>query len=86
MDKKQKADEDQFNNLHQLITKALIDHLNNGGEISPAMVGKAIDWCKVNDITGVATDDNPLGQLARILPTIDIEQVRRTVNGSKAYN
>jgi hypothetical protein len=77
---KKKATEDQFNELHNLVTKEFLSRIKSG-EASTADLKAACDWLKTNDISGVATGDNPLGKLANILPEIDPELVQARLYG-----
>jgi hypothetical protein len=78
---KKKATEDQFNELHNLITKEFLARIKSG-EASTADLKAACDWLKTNDISGVAVEGNPLSKLAAVMPTVDPELVQRRMNGS----
>ena len=80
---KKKATEDQFNELHNLVTKEFLSRIKSG-EASTADLKAACDWLKTNDISGVAYAGNPLDKLANIMPTVDPELVQRRLYGSKA--
>ena len=80
---KKKATEDQFNELHNLVTKEFLSRIKSG-EASTADLKAACDWLKTNDISGVAMAGNPLDKLASIMPTVDPELVQRRLYGSKA--
>ena len=77
---KKKATEDQFNELHNLVTKEFLSRIKSG-EASTQDLKAACDWLKTNDISGVATDGNALNKLANILPEIDPEMVQRRLYG-----
>ena len=79
---KKRATEDNFNELHNLVTKEFLARIKSG-EASTADLKAACDWLKTNDISGVASEVNPLGKLAGILPTIDPELVQERLYGSK---
>tara|TARA_X000000368_G_scaffold173084_1_gene136510 strand:- start:38 stop:283 length:246 start_codon:yes stop_codon:yes gene_type:complete len=79
---KKKATEDQFNELHNLVTKEYLARIKSG-EATTADLKAACDWLKTNDISGVAYDGNPLDKLASIMPTVDPELVQRRLYGSK---
>ena len=66
---KKKATEDQFNELHNLVTKEFLARVLRVGEATTQDLKAACDWLKTNDISGVAYDGNPLDKLANILPT-----------------
>ena len=78
---KKKATEDQFNELHNLITKEFLVRIKSG-EATTQDLKAACDWLKVNDISGVAYDANPLSKLANVMPEIDPEMVQRRLYGS----
>tara|TARA_B100000519_G_C13904857_1_gene279324 strand:- start:34 stop:279 length:246 start_codon:yes stop_codon:yes gene_type:complete len=70
-----KATEEQFNELHQLVTQEFLDRVKSG-EATTQDLKAACDWLKSNDISGVAYDGNPLSKLANVLPEIDPELVK----------
>ena len=77
---KKKATEDQFNELHNLVTKEYLSRIKSG-EASTADLKAACDWLKTNDISGVAYDGSPLDKLATLMPTIDPELVQKRLYG-----
>ena len=79
---KKKATEDQFNELHNLVTKEFLARIKSG-EASTADLKAACDWLQTNDISGVAFDGSPLDKLANIMPTVDPELVQRRLYGPK---
>ena len=79
---KKRATEDNFNELHNLVTKEFLTRVKSG-EASTADLKAACDWLKTNDISGVATEVNPLGKLAGILPTIDPDLVQERLYGKQ---
>ena len=80
---KQKASEDKFNELHSLVTEDFLKRVKSG-EASTQDLKAACDWLKINDITGVAYDGNPLDKLAKVMPKVDPELVKRRMYG-KTY-
>tara|TARA_B100000287_G_scaffold285357_1_gene268977 strand:- start:751 stop:999 length:249 start_codon:yes stop_codon:yes gene_type:complete len=76
-----KATEEQFNELHQLVTTEFLNRVKSG-EATTQDLKAACDWLKTNDISGVAYDGNPLSKLAQVLPEIDPELVQRRLYGS----
>ena len=70
-----KATEEQFNELHQLVTQEFLNRVKSG-EATTQDLKAACDWLKSNDISGVAYDGNPLSKLANVLPEIDPELVK----------
>ena len=79
---KNKATEDQFNELHNLVTKEFFARVKSG-EASTADLKAACDWLSKNDISGVAVQGSPLDKLASIMPTVDPELVQRRLYGTK---
>ena len=79
---KKKATEDQFNELHNLVTQEFLARVKSG-EASTADLKAACDWLKTNDISGIAVDGNPLAQLANIMPQVDPELVQTRLYGKR---
>ena len=80
-----KAGEQQFNELHNLVTNDFLKRVKTG-QATTQDLKAACDWLKANDITGVAYEGSPLDRLASVLPKIDPELVQRRVYGkSKSY-
>jgi len=79
---KKKATEDQFNELHNLVTKEFLARIKSG-EATTQDLKAACDWLKTNDISGVAYEGNPLDKLTKVLPTIDPEMVQQRLYGSQ---
>ena len=79
---KKKATEDQFNELHNLVTTEFLQRIKSG-EATTQDLKAACDWLAKNDISGVALEGNQLDKLASVLPTIDPELVQRRLYGSK---
>jgi hypothetical protein len=75
-----KATEDMFNELHNIVTKELLDRIKSG-EASTADIKAACDWLTKNDISGVAYDGNPLDKLATIMPKVDPELIQKRLYG-----
>ena len=73
-----RANEDQFDLLHNLLTTELINRIQSG-EASTADLRAAADWLKHNDITGIAVDGSPLAGLAGLIPELTFEDVQRHV-------
>ena len=74
------ATEQQFNELHGLVTKEFLSRIKSG-EASTQDLKAACDWLKINDISGVAYDGNPLDKLNRIMPKVSPELVNRRLYG-----
>ena len=77
-----KATEDQFNELHHLVTKEFLARIK-AGEATTQDLKAACDWLKANDISGIAFEGNPLDKLAAVLPDIDPELVQSRLYGKK---
>ena len=78
-----KATEDQFNELHNLVTKEFLKRVKSG-EATTQDLKAACEWLKVNDISGVAYEGNPLDKLSRIMPKVDPELVHRRLHGTRS--
>ena len=77
-----KATEEQFNELHNLVTTEFLKRFKSG-EATTQDLKAACDWLKTNDISGVAFEGSPLSKLAAVMPTVDPELVARRLYGSK---
>lgn len=77
-----KATEDQFNELHNLVTTEFLSRIKSG-DASTADLKAACDWLKTNDISGVAFEGNALDKLAKIIPTVDPDLVQRRLYGKR---
>jgi|TARA_Y100001956_G_scaffold57217_1_gene56253 hypothetical protein len=75
---KARATEQQFNELHNLITEEFLVRIK-AGEATTADLKAAADWLYKNDITGIALDGSPLGALADLMPKVDFDAVQRAV-------
>jgi|TARA_R100000005_G_C4932985_1_gene161047 hypothetical protein len=80
MANKKKATEDQFNELHNLVTKEFLSRIKSG-EATTQDLKAACDWLKTNDISGVAMEGNPLSKLAAVMPEIDPDLVQSRLYG-----
>ena len=74
------AAEEKFNELHSLVTEDFLKRVKSG-EATTQDLKAACDWLKINDITGVAYEGNPLDKLANVMPKIDPSLVQRRVYG-----
>ena len=79
---KKKATEDQFNELHNLVTKEFLTRIKSG-EATTQDLKAACDWLKTNDISGVAIHGNPLSKLASVMPQVDPELVQSRLYGKR---
>ena len=75
-----KAAEDKFNELHNLVTEDFLKRVRSG-EATIQDLKAACDWLKTNDITGVATDGSALDKLSKLMPTIDPDIVQHRLYG-----
>ena len=75
-----KATEDQFNELHSLVTTEFLSRVKSG-TASTQDLKAACEWLKTNDISGIAYDGNPLDKLANILPKVDPDLVNQRMYG-----
>ena len=78
-----KAAEEQFNELHNLVTADFLKRVKSG-EATTQDLKAACDWLKANDITGIAYEGTALDKLASVIPKVDPELVTRRMYGSKA--
>tara|TARA_R100000458_G_C8154067_1_gene160679 strand:- start:300 stop:545 length:246 start_codon:yes stop_codon:yes gene_type:complete len=79
-----KATEEQFNELHNLVTTEFLRRIK-GGEATAQELKAACDWLKTNDISGVAYEGNPLDKLASVMPKVDSKLVQRRLYGQTKY-
>ena len=75
-----KATEDQFNELHSLVTTEFLSRVKSG-TASTQDLKAACEWLKTNDISGIDYDGNPLDKLANILPKVDPDLVNKRMYG-----
>jgi len=78
-----KATEDQFNELHSLVTTEFLKRVKSG-EATTQDLKAACDWLKTNDISGIAMEGSPLSKLAAIMPTVDPELVQTRLYGKRS--
>ena len=79
-----KATEDQFNELHNLVTTEFLKRVKSGGATAHELKA-ACDWLVKNDISGVAYEGNPLDKLAAVMPKIDPDLVQRRLYGKSKH-
>ena len=80
---KKRATEDQFNELHNLVTKEFLARLKSG-EATTQDLKAACDWLAKNDISGVASEGNPLDKLAGLVPVLDPTLVQERLYGARS--
>lgn len=73
-----RATEDQFNELHGLVTKELIDRIQSGTATTQD-IRAACDWLAKNNVTGLPISGSPLAELFATLPEIELEDVERVI-------
>jgi hypothetical protein len=73
-----RATEDQFNELHGLVTKELIDRIKSGVATTQD-IKAASDWLAKNNVTGLPVSGSPLAELFATLPEIDLEDVESVI-------
>ena len=82
---KEKAKEEKFNELHNLVTEEFLKRVRSG-EATTQDLKAACDWLKTNDITGIAYDGTPLEKLSAIIPKVDPELVQHRLYGRTRQN
>ena len=75
-----KAAEENFNELHKLVTTEFLKRVKIV-EATTQDLKAACDWLKTNDITGVAFEGTPLDKLASVIPKVDPELVQHRLYG-----
>ena len=78
-----KATEDQFNELHKLVTTEFLKRIKSG-EATTQDLKAACDWLKSNDISGIAFDGTALDKLAAVIPQVDPELVQSRLYGKRS--
>ena len=79
-----RATEEQFNELHRLVTTEFLKRIKSG-EASAHELKAACDWLVKNDISGVAYEGNPLDKLAAVMPKIAPDLVQRRLYGKSKH-
>ena len=78
-----KGREDQFNELHRLVTEDFLKRIKNG-EATTQDLRAACEWLKTNDITGAAFEGSALDKLRHVMPQVDPELVKRRLYASNS--
>jgi hypothetical protein len=73
----QRANEEQFNELHGLVTNELIMRIKSGTATTQD-IKAAADWLSKNNITGVPVLGSPLATLFNSLE-LELEDVERVI-------
>ena len=74
-----KATEEQVNELHNLVTTEFLQRVKSGTATTQDLKA-ACDWLKTNDISGVQYEGNPLDKLAKVIPTVNPELIKRRLH------
>jgi hypothetical protein len=74
-----KAQEHEFDELHNLVTRELTDRIRKGEDCSTADIKAAIDWLSKNNVTGVASAGTALKELADSLTEEDQAFLERMI-------
>lgn len=72
-----RATEDQFNELHGLVTNELIGRIKSGVATTQD-IKTAADWLAKNNITGIPVAGSPLANLFESLE-LELEDVERAI-------
>lgn len=75
---KNRATEEQFNELHGLVTNELIARIKSGVATTQD-IKAAADWLSKNNITGLPVSGSPLAELFATLPEIEMEDVENVI-------
>jgi hypothetical protein len=73
-----RASEEDFSELHGLVTNELIARIKNGDATTQDLKA-ATDWLAKNNITGVPTFGSPLAALFASMPELEIEDVQSAI-------
>lgn len=73
-----RATEDQFDELHRIVTETMIAKIRSG-ETGPADLKVATDWLHKNNVTGVAVEGSPLENLLKSIPEFDIDALQEVI-------
>ena len=77
-----KATEEQFNELHSLVTEEFLTRVRSGTATTQALKA-ACDWLKTNDISGIAYEGSPLEKLNSLIPKVNPELVKTRLYGKR---
>jgi len=73
-----RASEEDFSELHGLVTNELIARIKNGDATTQDLKAAA-DWLAKNNITGVPVLGSPLAALFASMPELEIEDVQSAI-------
>tara|TARA_Y100001963_G_scaffold42396_1_gene59432 strand:+ start:233 stop:481 length:249 start_codon:yes stop_codon:yes gene_type:complete len=77
-----KATEEQFNELHSLVTEEFLTRVRSGTATTQDLKA-ACDWLKTNDISGIAYEGSPLEKLNSLIPKVNPELVKTRLYGKR---
>ena len=77
-----KATEDQFNELHSLVTEEFLQRVRSGTATTQDLKAPC-EWLKTNDVSGVAYEGSPLEKLTSLMPKVDPELVQTRLYGKR---
>ena len=77
-----KATEEQFNELHSLVTEEFLKRVRSGTATTQDLKA-ACDWLKTNDISGIAYEGSPLEKLNSLIPKVNPELVKTRLYGKR---
>ena len=84
-----KANEEQFNELHHLVTEEFLKRVRSG-EASTQDLKAACEWLKTNDITDVTMEGSAMDKLSKLIPQVSPDLVKsklygKNINGAIPY-
>ena len=77
-----KATEEQYNELHSLVTEEFLKRVRSGTATTQDLKA-ACEWLKTNDVSGVAYEGSPLEKLTSLMPKVDPELVQTRLYGKR---
>ena len=77
-----KATEEQFNELHSLVTEEFLKRVRSGTATTQDLKA-ACDWLKTNDISGIAYEGSPLEKHNSLIPKVNPELVKTRLYGKR---
>lgn len=80
MTRPKRTTEDQFAELHTLVTQELTSRVKLGSEATTADLKAAIDWLAKNNITGAVVEDSPLAKLVAEITQEEEDHILETIN------
>ena len=73
-----RATEEDFSELHGLVTNELINRIRSGDATTQDLKA-ATDWLAKNNITGVPALGSPLASLFASMPELELEDVQSAI-------